>query len=73
MQSTNLLDRNKKEIFEGDLVTYKCGLDYKGILYEIKYLENAFIPVQVTGKRPGVELHKVDWKLIEVKGNIYEH
>ena len=65
MQFTGLLDRNKKEIWEGDIVTFHLGRDYKGTI-EWSDDESGFqIMPYFRWLTPRLE--------IEVIGNIYQN
>ena len=75
MQFTGLHDRNGKEIYEGDIVTY---IDYDGN-YEYSYTNKGVVEYDESGafyyftNRYEIGMLDMDYSQIEVIGNIHEN
>ena len=72
MQYTDLKDKNSKEIYEGDVVSFKSAhsdYDYKTIGEVVWYCGEAAFLVECDGE---IFKHFDEIREIEVLGNIYE-
>lgn len=67
MQTTNLLDKNDKEIFEGDVISVTGGFTY-----EITS-QNCQLKCQNFGATLSIQQHMFDRYQAEVIGNVYEN
>jgi uncharacterized phage protein (TIGR01671 family) len=76
MQYIGLKDKNRKYIYEGDIVKIPAGwfgdIHYKESVGIIEYLENEFYPRNPNDNN-GVTWQEFNWKDVEIIGNIYEN